>query len=198
MRARPLLHAAVFVAVVAAGLAADLATKHWAFARLGMPGRDRIWIWRDVLSLETNLNEGALFGVGAGWSPLFVTLSLLAACGIVGWFAWQRASHGAWMTLAMASVLAGILGNLYDRLGLPGLVWDDPERLGAPVYAVRDWIHFRVERGQFVFDWPVFNLADTLLFCGVSVLVVLNWRSQPQPTATSAAVAGAKEPLRSR
>ncbi|MFM8891549.1 MAG: signal peptidase II, partial [Planctomycetia bacterium] len=49
------------IAVVAA--AVDLATKWYLFDRLGMPGeRPGIVVVPGVLSLETNLNEGALFG----------------------------------------------------------------------------------------------------------------------------------------
>ena len=43
---------------------------------------------------------------------------------------------------ALALVTAGILGNLYDRLGLPGLAWPAgwPEHHGESVHAVRDFI----------------------------------------------------------
>ena len=36
------------------------------------------------------------------------------------------------------------------------------------MYAVRDWLHFRVEG---IIDWPIFNVADSLLVCGAALLV---------------------------
>ena len=74
------------------------------------------------------------------------------------------------MTIALALVTAGILGNLYDRLGLPGFVWPrgDPGHLpGTPVHAVRDFILVMIGR----WPWPTFNLADSSLVCGAGLLV---------------------------
>ena len=52
--------------VIAGGTAAlDLVTKSLLFARLGMPGTaPSIVLVPRILTLETNLNEGALFGMG--------------------------------------------------------------------------------------------------------------------------------------
>jgi signal peptidase II len=65
--------------------------------------------------------------------------------------------------------MGGVIGNLYDRVGLPGMKWDDfhPQRAGETVYAVRDWILFQVS-DQWV--WPNFNIADALLVGGASFL----------------------------
>jgi signal peptidase II len=83
------------------------------------------------------------------------------------------------MLAALALITGGILGNLYDRLGLPGLAWHAPlERRGAAVLAVRDWIHFKLEG---VIDWPIFNLADSWLVIGAGVLLLLSLRT-PSPT----------------
>ena len=77
--------------------------------------------------------------------------------------------------------------DLYDRLGLPGLAWHAPaERVGQPVYAVRDWIHVMVPG---VIDWPIFNLADSWLVIGAGMLLVASLgptpsgSDQPSPTA---------------
>lgn len=163
--------------IAAAGLAIDLATKWWTFHTFGMPrggAHDEPLRW--MLRIETGLNEGALFGLGQGMGTAFVALSLVALLGILLWLFVAKAARDPLVTIALAGVTAGILGNLYDRLGLHGLRWDRPvfdfqgrliHQVGDPVYAVRDWIHFQCPW----FDWPIFNVADMLLVGGVALLL---------------------------
>jgi signal peptidase II len=173
----------VFFAVAAGGCLADLATKTRMFAWLGMPGAraNPWWLWPDVFGFETSLNEGALFGMGEGLWPLFAALSVIAAIGIVVWLFAARAAHDWLLTVALALVTVGILGNLYDRLGLHGLVWPQgcPGRQpGAPIHAVRDFIiMFQIGR----WHWPNYNLADSSLVCGAALLM---WHAvflKPEP-----------------
>jgi signal peptidase II len=182
--------ALVFVLLAVAGLAADLASKHWFFHELGYdPSRSEIVIVPNLLVLETHLNEGALFGMGQGRTFLFAGLSVLAVGGIVYWLFWGRAGRDRLLLVALGLVTGGILGNLYDRLGVPGLVWhrsNELHQVGEPVYAVRDFIHFHWVG---VVDWPVFNIADSLLVCGAALLLWHAVRGErpvraadPQPT----------------
>ena len=98
----------VFFAIVAIGCLTDLATKSWIFARLGMPGTRPQWvIWRGVFSLTTSLNEGALFGLGQGWTLGFAALSVVAAVAIVLWLFWARAAHDWALTIALAPDYGG-------------------------------------------------------------------------------------------
>ncbi len=163
----------VFLLLAATGLTIDLVTKWWTFHPqhgLGMPGHDRWTIWDGILTIETSLNEGALFGVGQGWGILFILLSAVAIIGIGVWLFVAGAARDWLLTIALGMITGGILGNLYDRLGLPGLTWHATfgnHQIGEPVYAVRDWIHFQTPW----FDWPIFNIADSLLVCGVGLLL---------------------------
>jgi signal peptidase II len=163
---------AVFAAVVTVTTAADLITKAIAFERLGMPGmKPGTMVIPNMLWWETNLNEGALFGLGQGMGWLFITVSLAALLGIVVAVSSLRLPGDGILVVALALISGGILGNLYDRLGLPDLVWHAPlAREGQPVYAVRDFIHFRLEG---VIDWPIFNLADSFLVAGAGLLLLL-------------------------
>jgi signal peptidase II len=161
------------IAAVAAGT--DLVSKSWAFARLGMPGSGRaIDMVPGWLVLETNLNEGALFGMGQGFGMGFAAVSLAAIVGILAMVARPATRHDPWLVAALGLIVGGVLGNLYDRLGLPGLRWHAPlERLDQPVFAVRDWIHFMIPG---VLDWPIFNLADSWLVIGAGVVLLLSLR----------------------
>ena len=67
-------------------------------------------------------------------------------------------------------VMAGVLGNLYDRLGLSGETWLEPNVLTTDaVHYVRDWILWQASDR---WRWPNFNIADSLLVIGVGLLVL--------------------------
>lgn len=169
----PLSRCAVFTLLAGAGLWWDLYSKSLAFSALGyarLPG-DRqpisepwfTWLWGDrVLFISTNFNYGALWGIGQGWSTAFALLSILAALGIAYWLFVHGAAHSLWLTVALGFVMAGTLGNLYDRLGLHGLRHFD----GTPIRAVRDFIYFKI------IEWPIFNFADSFLVTGAIMLVL--------------------------
>jgi len=167
----------VFLVISVAGAGADLVTKAAAFASLGMPGSGRrIVLVPGFLVLETNLNEGALFGMGQGLSAVFAAVSLAALVGIAALLARPSVHEDRWLVVSLALIVGGIVGNLVDRLGLPGLRWHmPPERFGRPVYAVRDWIHATIPD---VIDWPIFNLADSWLVIGAGLLFLLSLRPQ--------------------
>jgi signal peptidase II len=171
MRAVPSSRYVIFGAIVLAGTAVDLATKQWVFDFLGMPhDRPSYWLWNEIFGFTTSLNEGALFGIGQGRGLLFSGLSVIAAAGIMGWLFVAGAAQDVLLTIALGSVTAGIFGNLFDRLGLPGLKWraDGSHEPGEAVYAVRDWLHFKIDG---LIDWPIFNVADSLLVCGAALLI---------------------------
>lgn len=169
MRAVPLNRYLVFFLIVAGGVAADLATKRFMFDWLGMPGvrREPFWIWDKVFGFETSLNEGALFGMGQGMAWFFSILSVAAAVAIACYLFVAGAARQWILTIALSGIMAGILGNLYDRVGLPGLQWHVANGMHKPIYAVRDWI--AVKFGTW--PWPNFNVADSLLVCGALLLV---------------------------
>ena len=159
--------------IVVTGCLADLLSKHWIFQWRGMPGASPVWwLWEGYVGIETALNPGALFGMGAAYGRYFALLSVLAAMAICYWiFIWRGAHDDLPLTLALGSILAGILGNLYDRLGM----WHPPGQPGQWRTEVRDWILFRY--GEWT--WPNFNIADCLLVAGAGLLMLHAYR---QPT----------------
>jgi signal peptidase II len=181
MKAIPTSRFVLFFSIAACGCAADLATKHWVFGRLGMPqpGKEPWWLWNEVVGFQTSLNEGALFGMGQGMVPAFALLSVAAALAILWWLFIAGAARDWLLTSALACVMAGILGNLYDRLGLPGLDWNYANALhqqGERVHAVRDWILVMIG----TWPWPTFNIADSMLVCGAALLVWHAFWTKPE------------------
>ena len=100
--------------VAAVALAADLWTKHWAFTRLPADP-NRGWpIIPHLTSLQRSLNTGALFGLGKGLTPVFIAASFLAL-GFVVYLFVNSGRDRRTLHVGLALVLAGALGNLYDR-----------------------------------------------------------------------------------
>lgn len=175
-----------FLAVAIAGVTADLVSKEIVFSWPGkLTGEIAYWWWEGHAGIQTSLNEGALFGIGYGKVWLFAGVSLLAAVAIPVWLFVGRAAHCWWITLALGGVMGGVLGNLYDRLGLSGEVWLAPDpRADQTVYAVRDWILWQVNDQ---WRWPNFNIADALLVVSAGMLFVRVLFEPSEPDAKSEA-----------
>jgi signal peptidase II len=157
-----------FAAIAIGGCLLDLATKHWIFQWRGMPrAGNEWWLWEGYVGIETALNPGALFGSFPGFGPVFAVLSVLAAIGILIWLFRYGAARDWLLTIALACVMGGIGGNLYDRLGL----WQNPEVPEQWRNEVRDWILLRYQG----YTWPNFNVADALLVCGAAMLMWHGW-----------------------
>jgi signal peptidase II len=165
----------VFFSLAALGCGVDLWTKDVVFRWRGLPRQgNEWWLLPGRFGIETSVNLGALFGMGAGWWWLFSLLSVLALGGIIAWLFVFQAACDRWINVALGFVTGGILGNLYDRLGLPA---DVPPPLK---HGVRDWILFVwPEIKLAIFNpWPNFNIADSLLVTGAIMLVMhaVVWR----------------------
>ena len=153
----------VFFGIAIVGCAIDLASKAYIFSwPPGRGGQGEWWLWEGYVGIQTTVNTGALFGLGRGFSSLFAAVSVVAIVGVIYWLFVRRAAHDSLLTVALGSISGGILGNLYDRLGL----WHTAEVREEFHYGVRDWILLRY--GEFT--WPNFNIADCLLVGGVAVL----------------------------
>jgi signal peptidase II len=166
----------IFLGIAIGGSALDLLTKHWVFRWRGLPLTPRPdhewWLWEGYVGIETALNRGALFGHGAGYGTFFAAFSVVAAVGICVWLFPYGAARDLLLTVALSCVTAGIVGNLYDRLGL----WSTPDVPEDYRKAVRDWILLCYHQ----YKWPNFNVADSLLVCGAGLLM---WHGfgRPQP-----------------
>jgi signal peptidase II len=164
----------LFSAIALGGLAFDLVTKSIVFARIGPPPSHIVPLIPRVLELQTSQNTGALWGLGAGLpgsSLIFAGLSVVAAIIICYWLFFLGAASSRVLTIALALIMAGALGNCYDRL----------------VFGhVRDFVHFHVD--PINFDCAIFNFADNMLIAGALTLVFYAMRPE-EPAAPKPASA---------
>jgi signal peptidase II len=170
---------AIFWMIALLGCAADLVTKAWVFSWPELRGGAVYWLWTGHVGIQLSWNEGALFGLGQGMQWLFVALSLAAAVAVPVWLFWFRGAEDVWLTVALGAIIAGVLGNLYDRLGLPFKLWPGPGQWNEqPIHAVRDWILWQANDQ---WRWPNFNLADSLLVMATLILIYHTLRSSGAP-----------------
>lgn len=174
MARAPASRTILFALLTFSGLAADLYTKQLVFQRLEGAGGRTEWLIDGWLKfrLYTTFNHGALWGVGQGMTWLFAGLSVAAVAGVLYWLFWSGGVRSWWLTIALAFVTAGTLGNLWDRAGMHGVT----DANGHPIFAVRDFLHFRFG----TFDWAVFNVADMLLVTGAVMLGLQSLRPEPK------------------
>jgi signal peptidase II len=151
----------------------DQSSKAWAIRRLRFTDRTVISGVLDFVYAENpgiafgQLQEGGSFG---RW--FFVVLAALAAIAVFVYFV-RTARTDDRVLGACALLLAGIVGNMTDRV-----------RLGFVI----DFI--LVHAGQY--RWPAFNVADASIMIGASLLaydLIFSGRKQKTDTLTSQRVA---------
>ncbi len=140
-----------WLAVSVAVAIVDLATKAWVSSAFA-PGdvREVTPFFNMVLMHNTGAAFSFLAQAG-GWQRwFFTTVSIVVSTVIVVML--RRRPGDRTVCLALALVLGGALGNLYDRLTL-GHVVDFIQVHAAGYY------------------WPAFNVADSAITVGVAILI---------------------------
>jgi len=134
--------------------ALDQVTKWLAVDRLtGRPDKELLG---QVLVLHLTRNPGAAFSTGTSHTELFTVLAV-AAVVVVLWLS-RRLRSGAW-AVAFGLLLAGIIGNLTDR------VFRAPGVLRGHVVDFLMLPH-----------WPIFNVADMCINVAAALILVLAFR----------------------
>ncbi|HJQ07071.1 MAG TPA: signal peptidase II [Nocardioides sp.] len=140
----------LFVVVAVLWYVADQVTKHLAVVNLA-DGEPRHFIGT-LLQLRLLHNPGAAFSMGTGATVVLSCLAI-AATVVVLWFS-RRLVDPVW-AVAFGLLLAGIDGNLTDRL------FRDPAPLRGQVVDFLELPH-----------WPVFNVADIGINVGAALLLL--------------------------
>ena len=143
-------HLAVFAGVALLGYLADVVTKVLAVAHL-RPGHS-VNLVGDLLTLYIARNPGAAFSTGTSYTLLLSCIAI-AAAGAVLWTSRRLGSTG-W-ALGLGFLLAGVLGNLTDR------VFREPGVLRGHVVDFLRLPH-----------WPIFNVADVCINIAAALIIL--------------------------
>lgn len=140
-------------AVGAGFIVVDQALKWAAVWWLKPLGKQSIELIPGFFKLTYVENQGAAFGLFRGQITAFIMIALFTVAVIVFYLSMVEEEEKM-VAVALVLILAGAIGNLIDRACL-GYVID---YLHVHYYA--QW------------DWPVFNLADTIIDIGVGLIVL--------------------------
>jgi len=153
-------------------MALDIITKRWALSALA--GGHRMHLFGGLVPLTLAYNKGAAFGMRLGEDSrwFFVPVTFLALI-LLGALLRQTARRDYVRIIALALVMSGAIGNLFDRLRWSRGVVDfiGPLDLGF-------W------------DFPIFNVADMAITCGAVLLAVSFWLEERGQAAPAVATEG--------
>lgn len=143
-----------FLSLTAVILVLDLWTKWYAVEALVIEGNSYPII-DGLFSFTLRYNHGAAFSFlydAGGWQRWF--FAIIAAVMSVVLLVWLSRIAGKKIleALGLSLILAGALGNLYDRITLGYVV---------------DFIDFYYQQSHF----PAFNIADCGITCGAAALI---------------------------
>lgn len=118
-----------------------------------------------VFHLSHVINTGAAFSLMENWQPGKVRYGLIAfsvvAAVVLLTLMWRTGKQFTATSVALALILGGAMGNLYDRIRLHHVV----DFLAVTIY------HYH---------WPDFNVADSCIVIGACLLLLEIFRPDPQ------------------
>lgn len=141
-------------------LVVDQATKYYFENRLEL--YEQIVIIPDYFSWMLAYNTGAAFSFladSSGWQRwLFALIAIVVSVVLVVWLK-RLGRDETWLAIALALVLGGALGNLYDRVAIGHVI---------------DFIFVHWKEHGF----PAFNIADSAITVGAIMLALDMFKSK--------------------
>jgi signal peptidase II len=170
-------------------IALDQLTKMLVHFNMEYGLAGQIKLLGDWFKLHYTLNPGMAFGIeiGGNYGKLWLTLFRMAAMAGISYYLYtiiKNNLHPGYI-VCVALILGGAIGNLIDSI-FYGVLLNN-----APVDAPTPWFHGQVVDmifidiwegmlpewlpivgGQWYSFWPIFNIADASIFCGVFTIIL--------------------------
>ncbi len=120
-------------------------------------------------------NTGVAFGMGNGtaWSSyLFLAIPVLAIVALIVLYR-KNFFHTVWLKLAYVLLLAGVAGNLTDRL-IQGFLIPYEQTHGFFTKLMNGYVvdFIDVTIPVFNYRWPAFNVADSCIFVAAIIFFI--------------------------
>ncbi|HTK82251.1 MAG TPA: signal peptidase II [Bacteroidota bacterium] len=162
----------------------------------GLPLGSSRPILGDFLRLTYIENPGMAFGIDIGGKLFFSFFSIVASIGILIYL-YKSRNENLPFRISLAMILGGAVGNLIDRV-FYGVFYDEGALFHGKVVDFLDADFFNVNFfGYHMSRWPVFNVADAAVTCGVILMLFAHRKSMKEEAllgnAGTTAIVGAPE-----
>lgn len=145
-------------------------------------------IWGDAVRLTYIENPGMAFGIDLGGKLFFSLFSIFASIAIIVYLYKMRHEILAFR-ISLAFILGGAIGNLIDRV-FYGVIFDEGALFYGKVVDFIDCDFFNIDvLGYHMSRWPVFNIADASVTCGVVLLLLVHRRVVEEPVTNRVSTA---------
>ena len=180
-------HRLPWFGLAAAILALDLWTKWLVFYPI-RPVYSHVARVCPGFDIIVAYNPGVTFGLAAGAGRWVIALATSLVIATLVWTLWSTPRDERVKSAALAVIVGGAVGNLYDRTLRPMVELDT--RTGVrdflDWYAPDDWALAGWLREHFgKTHWYTSNVADVFIVCGVIVLAWLIVTERHRPTDES-------------
>jgi len=152
----------VMLVIAALVIALDRVTKIWVENHVNIG--QGITVWPHIFRISHLLNTGAAFSLFEGVRNPALVRNLLVAFSIVAVLVvlvliWRLGQQMSIAAVALALILGGAIGNMYDRIRYAYVV---------------DFLEVHI----FHYHWPDFNVADSAIVVGACLLLLEMMRPQ--------------------
>lgn len=160
----------------------DVLTKNWIVGKFELHGAEEMVI-PNFFWLHHTANTGIAFGMfnGTQYANLVFGAVSVTALFLFTWFYRKGMFPGTTSRLALSLLLAGIFGNLTDRLfrsPVDGRLFEGGFLKGYVVDFLKFDLHV-----PFANPWPSFNVADSCVVVAATLLVIASFFEAPAAPA---------------
>lgn len=135
----------------------------------------------DFLRLTYIENPGMAFGIDIGGKLFFSLFSVAASIAII-FYLYHARHENFWFRFSLSLILGGAAGNLIDRV-FYGVFFDEGPLFYGKVVDFIDCDFFNINLLGFQMNrWPVFNIADASVTCGVMLLLFVHRKTVQENT----------------
>ncbi|HLR01874.1 MAG TPA: signal peptidase II [Virgibacillus sp.] len=113
---------------------------------------DRITVIDNFFHITSHRNSGAAWGILEGKMGFFYVITIIVVIGLI-YYMQKYGRESSFLALSLSFVLAGAIGNFIDRVVRKEVV---------------DFLDFNI----FTYNYPIFNIADSVLVVGVILLLI--------------------------